>query len=346
MIDAQGLARTFRTRKRSVEAVRGVDLTVKAGEIVGFLGPNGAGKTTTLRMLTTLLRPTAGTATVAGCDLLRDPVGVRRRIGYVPQAIGVTAGGTDPNALVGEEMAIQGRVYRLTAAQTAERAALLTSQLELTGLENRQCKTLSGGQRRRLDIALGLIHSPVVVFLDEPTTGLDPQSRSNLWDHIRGLRERLGTTVFLTTHYLEEADALCDRVLVIDNGKIIAEGVPDELKRRISGDVITLSVRADPGRAKAVLTGYPGVRDLAADGKAIRMTVTGGEHALPGILRALDAAGITMESIQLARPTLDDVFLTLTGRSLRDDSPVGRGSQSDGDDDSRPLAGAARMTPK
>jgi len=329
IIDAQGLARTFRTRKRSVEAVRGVDLTVKAGEIVGFLGPNGAGKTTTLRMLTTLLRPTAGTATVAGCDLLRDPVGVRRRIGYVPQAIGATAGGTDPSALVGEELTIQGRVYRLSSAQTAERASLLTSQLELTGLEGRQCKTLSGGQRRRLDIALGLIHSPVVVFLDEPTTGLDPQSRSNLWDHIRGLRERLGTTVFLTTHYLEEADALSDRVLVIDHGKIIAEGVPDELKRRISGDVITLSVSTDPGRARAILAGYPGVRDLAAEGKAIRMTVTGGEQALPGILRALDAEGITLESIQLARPTLDDVFLTLTGRSLRDDSPAGTGSPAD-----------------
>jgi ABC-2 type transport system ATP-binding protein len=321
IIEAQGLARTFTSRRRSVEAVRGVDLTIKAGEIVGFLGPNGAGKTTTLRMLTTLLRPTAGTATVAGCDLLRDPVGVRRRIGYVPQAIGVTAGGTDPNCLVSEELAIQGRVYRLTASQTTQRSALLTSQLELTGLENRLCKTLSGGQRRRLDIALGLVHSPLVVFLDEPTTGLDPQSRSNLWDHIRGLRERLGTTVFLTTHYLEEADALCDRVLVIDNGKIIAEGVPDELKRQISGDVVTLSVTAGTATAERTMAGYPGVRDISVDGKAIRMTVEHGEHALPGMLRALDAEGITMESIQLARPTLDDVFLTLTGRSLRDDSP-------------------------
>ena len=163
-----------------------------------------------------------------------------------------------------------------------------------------------------------------MVFLDEPTTGLDPQSRSNLWDHIRGLRERLGTTVFLTTHYLEEADALCDRVLVIDHGKIIAEGVPDELKRQISGDVVTLSVSADPARAQAILGGYPGVREIAAEGRAIRMTVEHGEEALPGMLRALDAEGITMESIQLARPTLDDVFLTLTGRSLRDDSPAAR----------------------
>src|SRR5215467_8207287 len=299
IIEAQGLARTFTSRRRSVEAVRGVDLTVKPGEIVGFLGPNGAGKTTTLRMLTTLLRPTAGSASVAGRDLLRDPVGVRRRIGYVPQAIGATAGGTDPACLVSEELAIQGRVYRLSAAQTAERAAFLTSQLELSGLENRLCKTLSGGQRRRLDIALGLVHSPLVVFLDEPTTGLDPQSRSNLWDHIRGLRERLGTTVFLTTHYLEEADALCDRVLVIDNGKIIAEGVPEELKRRISGDVVTLSVSRDPERALAILGGHPGVREIAADGRAIRMTVEQGEEALPAMLRALDGEGIAMESIHL-----------------------------------------------
>jgi ABC-2 type transport system ATP-binding protein len=182
-------------------------------------------------------------------------------------------------------------------------------------------RKISASQRRRLDIALGLVHSPLVVFLDEPTTGLDPQSRSNLWDHIRGLRERLGTTVFLTTHYLEEADALCDRVLVIDNGKIIAEGVPDELKRRISGDVVTLNVTADPAKAQRTLAGYPGVREIAAEGRAIRMTVEHGEQALPGMLRALDAEGITMESIQLARPTLDDVFLTLTGRSLRDDSP-------------------------
>ncbi len=329
IIEAEGLARTFTSRKSKVEAVRGVDLTVDGGEIVGFLGPNGAGKTTTLRMLTTLLRPTAGTATVAGADLLRDPQGVRRRIGYVPQAIGVTAGGTDPNCMVREELAIQGRVYRLSAAEAAARARMLTSQLELTGLESRQCKTLSGGQRRRLDIALGLIHSPAVVFLDEPTTGLDPQSRSNLWDHISDLREKLGTTIFLTTHYLEEADALCDRVLVIDHGKIIAEGVPEELKRQISGDVVTLSVNGDADQAKAILGGHPGVREISVDGPSIRMTVEHGEEALPGMLRALDQDGITLQSIQLARPTLDDVFLTLTGRSLRDDSPTKAGRDGD-----------------
>ncbi len=345
IIEAKGLARTFGTRGRKVEAVRGVDLTVRNGEIVGFLGPNGAGKTTTLRMLTTLLRPTAGTATVAGCDLLRDPLGVRRRIGYVPQAIGVTAGGTDPNCTVAEELAIQGRVYRLSAAETAVRASLLTNQLELTGLESRLCKTLSGGQRRRLDITLGLIHSPAVVFLDEPTTGLDPQSRSNMWEHITGLREKLGTTIFLTTHYLEEADALCDRVLVIDHGKIIAEGVPDELKRQIAGDVVTLSVTGDQLQARNILAEHPAVREIALDGRAIRMTVEHGEEALPSMLRALDSHGISLASIQLARPTLDDVFLTLTGRSLRDDSPsAGQNPDQAGDkQDALASSGAGRQ---
>jgi ABC-2 type transport system ATP-binding protein len=323
IIEARGLARTFSTRRRTVEAVRGVDISVSEGEIVGFLGPNGAGKTTTLRMLTTLLRPTAGTATVAGADLLTDPVEVRRRIGYVAQAIGATGGGSDPNATVREEITLQAQLYRVPKAEITARSAMLTSQLDLGGLDDRLVKTLSGGQRRRLDIALGLVHSPRLVFLDEPTTGLDPQSRSNLWDHVRRLREDLGTTVFLTTHYLEEADALCDRILVIDYGKIVAEGSPDELKRRISGDLITLTVTGGPDAAKGVLTSHPGVRDASVNGRSLRLTVDHGEESLPGVLRALDAAGIGLESIQLARPSLDDVFLTVTGRSLRDDQPAG-----------------------
>jgi ABC-2 type transport system ATP-binding protein len=318
MIEARGLARTYTSRKRTVEAVRGVDLTVAEGEIVGFLGPNGAGKTTTLRMLTTLLRPTAGSATVAGADLLADPVEVRRRIGYVAQAIGVTGGGSDPAATVREELTLQAQLYRVPAREIPGRLAGLTAQLELAGLEDRLVKTLSGGQRRRLDIALGLVHSPALVFLDEPTTGLDPQSRSNLWEHIRKLRADLGTTVFLTTHYLEEADALCDRILVIDHGRIVAGGAPEELKRRISGDVVTLTVTGPAATARDVLGSQPGVRDIAMDGHALRLTVAHGEEALPGLLRALDAAGIGMQSIQLARPSLDDVFLTVTGRSLRE----------------------------
>jgi len=312
IIQARGLARTFRNKKRTVEAVQGVDITVEPGEIVGFLGPNGAGKTTTLRMLTTLLVPTAGTATVAGADLLADPVGVRKRIGYVPQGIGVTMGGTDPLCLVKEELLDQAGLYQLDRARAEQRAETLTRQLEL-----------SGGQRRRLEIALGLVHEPPLVFLDEPTTGLDPQSRSNLWKHIEGLRADLGTTVFLTTHYLEEADALCDRVFIIDHGVIVAVGTPDELKRRVSGDVITLQVNGASGQAAELFAKQDEIRDIATAEDELRLTVEHGEEALPAMLRVLDGADITLRSISLSRPTLDDVFLTLTGRSLRDDSPDG-----------------------
>ena len=323
IIEASGLARDFKSRKRTVHAVRGVDLTVEEGEIVGFLGPNGAGKTTTLRMLTTLLRPTAGTATVAGADLLRDPLGVRKRIGFVPQAIGQTQGGTSDNALVIEELMDQGTAYRIPRAETARRAAALVEQLDLGGLDQRYVKTLSGGQRRRLEIALGLVHQPPLVFLDEPTTGLDPQSRSNMWEHIRRLRSDLGTTVFLTTHYLDEADALCDRLFVIDHGVTVAVGTPDALKRHVSGDVVTLSVNGATESARTLLTDSPVVRELTVADGSLRLTVEHGEEALPVLLRTLDGAAITLSAISLSRPTLDDVFLTLTGRSLRDDSPGG-----------------------
>ena len=327
IIEAHGLARDFTSRKRTVHAVRGVDLTVEEGEIVGFLGPNGAGKTTTLRMLTTLLRPTAGTATVAGADLLRDPLGVRQRIGFVPQAIGQTQGGTSDASLVIEELLDQGTAYRVGRDETRRRAAALIEQLDLGGLGQRYVKTLSGGQRRRLEIALGLVHQPRIVFLDEPTTGLDPQSRSNLWEHIRRLRTDLGTTVFLTTHYLDEADALCDRLFVIDNGVTVAEGTPDELKRRVSGDVVTLRVGGTTEAARALLGAQPIVREVSVADEALRLTVERGEEALPALLRVLDGADISLNTISLSRPTLDDVFLTLTGRSLRDDSASAAGAE-------------------
>jgi ABC-2 type transport system ATP-binding protein len=315
MIETRGLTRVFRTRRGTVEAVRGVDFVVGPGEIVGFLGPNGAGKTTTLRMLTTLLRPSAGSATVAGCDLDADAEGVRRRIGYVAQG-----GGTDPRCRVREELRLQAELYRLEVSEASRRAAALCQQLELGGLEERLVQTLSGGQRRRLDIALGLVHRPPLVFLDEPTSGLDPQGRNNLWGHIRRLREEHGTTIFLTTHYLDEADALCDRILIMDHGRIVAEGSPDQLKRRIGGDVVSVEVAAAAaGRAHAALTGHPGVRDITVSGATLRLTVEHGEQALISLLRALDAARVELAAIQLARPTLDDVFLTLTGRSLREE---------------------------
>ncbi|MGH3280323.1 MAG: ATP-binding cassette domain-containing protein [Trebonia sp.] len=342
MIEAKGLARDFTSRKHTVHAVRGVDLTVEEGEIVGFLGPNGAGKTTTLRMLTTLLRPTAGTATVAGADLLRDPLEVRRRIGFVPQAIGQTQGGTNDNSLVIEELLDQGKAYRIEAEETKRRAARLTEQLDLGGLGQRFVKTLSGGQRRRLEIALGLVHQPPLVFLDEPTTGLDPQSRSNMWQHIGRLRSDLGTTVFLTTHYLDEADALCDRLFVIDHGVTVAVGTPDELKRRVSGDVVTLSVNGAMERARTLLAAVPVVREVTETDGSLRLTVGRGEEALPVLLRVLDGAGITLSAISLSRPTLDDVFLTLTGRSLRDDSPGGaEGDGGTGEGGAPELAGAS-----
>jgi ABC-2 type transport system ATP-binding protein len=344
IIEARGLTRTFKARRREVHAVRGVDLTVDEGEIVGFLGPNGAGKTTTLRMLTTLLRPTAGTAMVAGADLLRDPVGVRRRIGYVPQAIGQTMGGTDNQAKIIEELHDQAALYRISKADGARRATLLLNQLDLAGMGDRLVKTLSGGQRRRLEIALGLVHEPPIVFLDEPTTGLDPQSRSNLWDHIRRLRSDLGTTMFLTTHYLEEADALCDRVIIIDNGVTVASGTPDELKRRVSGDAVTLRVSgASDATASAheLLAAQPIVRDIVTADGDLRLTVEHGEEALPVLLRVLDGAGLSISSISLSRPTLDDVFLTLTGRSLRDDSPSSAGAPGAGPSGQPDLATAS-----
>jgi ABC-2 type transport system ATP-binding protein len=323
MITARGLERRFRRRGRTggeVHAVKGVDLDVEAGELVGFLGPNGAGKTTTLRMLTTLLKPTAGTATVGGRDLLADPLGVRERIGYVAQG-----GGSAPESKVADELELQGRLYRMSKADAIARGAELAEQLDLTGLDQRPAKTLSGGQRRRLDIALGLIHSPGLVFLDEPSTGLDPQSRANLWDHIRRLRAEQGVTVFLTTHYLDEADALSDRLIVIDDGRIVAEGTPDALKARVNGDRVEVGV--EPGQAAdaAEIAGrLAGAQELSVAGGEVRFRVPRGDVALPELLRALDAKGIAMLSVQVHRPTLDDVFLTLTGRSLREAEEAGR----------------------
>ncbi|MEU1009350.1 ATP-binding cassette domain-containing protein [Streptomyces sp. NPDC005890] len=232
VISTAGLARTFQTKAGPVDAVRGIDLTVREGEILGFLGPNGAGKTTTLRMLTTLLEPTGGAATVAGHDLVTDPAGVRRASGYVAQS-----GGVDPQITVREELVTQARLYRLPKADAVDRAGELAAELDLTALLDRKTGALSGGQRRRLDIAMALTHRPKVLFLDEPTTGLDPGSRADLWDLVRRLRDAHGTTVFLTTHYLDEADALADRLVIVDRGTVAAEGTPSVLKLRYGGSL-------------------------------------------------------------------------------------------------------------
>jgi ABC-2 type transport system ATP-binding protein len=317
-------------RSARVEAVRGVSINVTRGEVFGFLGPNGAGKTTTLRMLTTLLPIDSGTATVAGFDVARQPQQVRTRIGYVSQL-----GGADELATGRENLILQGRLYGASRSRVAPRAQALVELLDLAEFADRRVVTYSGGQRRRLDIALGIVHQPPVLFLDEPTTGLDPQSRANLWDHIRGLREG-GTTVFLTTHYLEEADVLCDRLMIMDHGQIVAEGTPRALKQEVAGDAIVISLRPgdhDAGyhgpdhhgaeRAVPVLRGEPYVRELTADDGQLRLYVDDGGTALPQLIRLLDSRGIGIRSISMSEPTLDDVFLRQTGRSLRDGGPGG-----------------------
>jgi ABC-2 type transport system ATP-binding protein len=313
MIETRGLRKSFRGRKGTVEAVRGVDLTVRAGEIFGFLGPNGAGKTTTLRMLATLIVPDGGDATIAGVDLRRSPGEVRRRIGYVAQG-----GSTWDTVTAREELVLQARLYGIRKSEARQRAAKAIDGFQLAEFADRKCQTYSGGQRRRVDIALGIIHSPQVVFLDEPTTGLDPQSRAHLWDEVRRLRAE-GMTVFLTTHYLEEADALCDRVAIIDYGQIVAEGTPDVLKREVAGDVVTVGLNGTTPRAAQLLDGQPYVRQLEPIDEGLRLYVDAGATAIPQILRTLDGAGLSLGSIELHRPSLDDVFLTKTGRSLREE---------------------------
>jgi len=315
MIHAQGLKRTYKTRKADIEAVRGVDLTVERGEIVGFLGPNGAGKTTTLKMLCTLLEPTGGSGTVAGCDLRADSEGVRRRIGYVSQS-----GSTFGEALAGNEIVDHARLYGIDRKTAIERGKALLKALDLDGIWERKCNALSGGQRRRLDIVMGLINEPMLVFLDEPSTGLDPQSRANLWGHIKRLRDEMGTTVFITTHYMDEADQLCDRILVMDHGEIVAGGTQAELKSRISGDAVSFTLAEDGGieAAREIAAAMAGADEPIVEDKTVNFHVPEGGSVLPRLLRDLDRAGIEIVAVEVKKPTLDDVFLTLTGRSLRE----------------------------
>jgi ABC-2 type transport system ATP-binding protein len=316
MIDTSDLKRTFKTRSGPVEAVAGVDLHVDAGEIFGFLGPNGAGKTTTLRMLATLIEPTAGEATIAGANLRREPGLVRQRIGYVPQG-----GSTDPAETGRGELVLQGRLYGLSVAAAKARAVEVLAALDLEAAADRGTGTYSGGMRRRLDVGLGIVHRPQVLFLDEPTTGLDPQARARMWEEINRLRE-LGTTVFLTTHYLEEADALCDRLAIIDHGRIVAEGTSDQLKQKVAGDVVTIGVNGAGASVLTIVEAMPFVREASHDAESgvVRLYVDRGETAVVQLLRSLDAAGYEPTSISLNKPSLDDVFLRQTGRSLREEA--------------------------
>jgi ABC-2 type transport system ATP-binding protein len=324
-----GLRKSFRVKDGTVvDAVTGIDLTVAEGEVFGLLGPNGAGKTTTLRILTTLLPADDGQAIVAQADVRREPSLVRRRIGYVGQL-----GGADANATGRENLLLAGRLYGLSAAAARQRATELVAVFDLAALADRAVRTYSGGQKRRLEVALGIMHEPRVLFLDEPTTGLDPQNRANLWDQLRQLRDR-GTTIVITTHYLDEADQLCDRIAIVDHGKVIALGTPEELKRQYSGNAITLTPNVPPadlpGLARelaeeltarhlmAVAEGTEATDGTAVADGTIRLAVAGATRAMAAACGLLAARGIEVADLSVARPTLDDVFLNETGKTLRD----------------------------
>jgi ABC-2 type transport system ATP-binding protein len=311
-IQAVDLKKTFPSKGKAqpVEAVRGVTLSVEQGEVFGFVGPNGAGKTTCQRMLTTLLPIDEGTATIAGFDVRKEPHEVRKRIGYVSQL-----GGADLLATGRENLSLAGRLYGMKPADVKRKIGELSLMLDIEDLLDRIVRTYSGGQKRRLEIALGIIHEPGIMFMDEPTTGLDPQNRANLWTHIRKLKEN-GVAVFLTTHYLDEADALADRIAIMDYGRIVAEGTPAELKRQISGDAIRMRFKTKP--AENLFDGLEFVNESSwKDGEA-SLYVRDGTTALPRIFDLLKERDIELETISLSAPSLDDVFLKKTGRSLRD----------------------------
>jgi ABC-2 type transport system ATP-binding protein len=321
IIHTQELTKTFKSRAKgkgapkTVEAVKGVTLSVRQGEIFAFLGPNGAGKSTTMRMLATLLPPTSGTAAVVGHDLLKAAAAVRKDIGYVGQS-----GGAEESLTGRENLLLQAQLYGMKATDAMRRAEVLMESLDVASFADRRVKTYSGGQRRRLDIAMGMAHQPKLLFLDEPTTGLDPQSRARMWDEVRKLRAQ-GTTIFLTTHYLDEADALADRLAIIDHGKIVSEGSPDALKRQVGGDMVVLGF-GDQGdvqeRARQLLSQQTFVREVQANENSLQLLVENGDQALPAIMRLLDGAALILRTVSMTRPSLDNVFLRLTGRSLRE----------------------------
>jgi len=311
-IVAEGLTKVYRSRKSEVRALDGVDLIVEEGTVLGLLGPNGAGKTTTVRILATLLQPDAGTARVAGFDVLHDAQQLRGIIGLSGQYAAV-----DENLTGRENLWMFGRLYQLSSADARTRAGELLERFEIADAADRLVKTYSGGMRRRLDLASALIGRPRVLFLDEPTTGLDPRGRLGMWDVIRGL-VREGATLLMTTQYLEEADALADTIAVVDHGRIIARGTADELKGRVGGERIEVVVhdKADIGRASAVLKRI-GAGEIGVDEHLRRLTAVAGDGArsLVQVVRDFDEAAIGIDDIALHRPTLDDVFLALTGHA-------------------------------
>ncbi|MDX6607201.1 MAG: type transport system ATP-binding protein [Solirubrobacterales bacterium] len=307
-IEARGLTRTF---KGGIEAVRSVDLEVPAGEVFGFLGPNGAGKSTTVRMLCTLLPPSAGSASVAGYDVVADGDAVRHNIGVALQEIGL-----DPVQTGRELLELQCGLYGISGAAGRERAAELLELVGLTEAADRRTKTYSGGMKRRLDLASALVHQPKVLFLDEPTTGLDPASRLTVWDEVRSINAT-GTTIFLTTQYLEEADELCERLAIIDAGEIVTEGTPESLKAEIGKDVVSVELHgADAERTREVIGELPGLDRVIAEQDALALFVENGAASIAEIVRRLDTADVEVGAISVSRPSLDDVFLEATGRRL------------------------------
>jgi daunorubicin resistance ABC transporter ATP-binding subunit len=321
VIEVEGLRKTYGD---STEAVRGISFKVDEGEFFGFLGPNGAGKSTTIKILITLLQATSGTARLFGYDVARNANLIRTLIGYAAQEVGV-----DDELSGRENLWLQGQLYHLDSATLKQRIDELLDLVDLTADADRLAGSYSGGMRKRLDLATGLIHRPQVLFLDEPTTGLDPQNRAGIWAYLEALNRRDGLTIFLTTHYLEEADRLCDRLAIIDHGTIIASGSPTELKAELGGDVINLGFRGDGDdakgqreRAAAVVRALPYVASVHDDGDKLVVTVREGGRALPRIIRALDESHIYVDEMTLTSATLDDVFLKHTGSRIRDDAPV------------------------
>jgi ABC-2 type transport system ATP-binding protein len=309
-IQARDLTKTY---GKDVRALDGLGFSVGAGTVFGLLGPNGAGKSTTVKVLTTLSLPDSGSARVAGVDVLAEPDRVRRSIGLVGQRSGV-----DLEATGRENLTLQGQVYGLRGAELRGRVGELLERFGLAEAADRVARGYSGGMQRRLDIAMGLIHRPQVLFLDEPTTGLDPEVRAGMWAEIAHLSAGEGLTILLTTHYLEEADRLAGRLAIVDRGRLVAEGSPDELKGELRGDAIHVEL-GDPeadGRATAALDRVPGVWEVAVDGRSLRARTGDGSAAVPAVLQALEAGGVRVASVTIARPSLDDVYLRHTGRSL------------------------------
>jgi ABC-2 type transport system ATP-binding protein len=309
-IEARGLAKTY---PKDVRALAGIDLDVEAGTIFGLLGPNGAGKSTTVKILTTLTRPDEGSARVAGHDVVREPQRVRRAIGVVGQKPGV-----DPDATGRENLALQGDLYGIAPRELRARADELLERFSLIDASRKLVRTYSGGMQRRLDVAMGLMHRPDVLFLDEPTTGLDPEARAGMWEEIERLVKDDGVTVLLTTHYLEEADRLASQLAIVDRGRIVTAGTPDELKRELRGDtlVVELDDGSADGRALAAVGSVAGVEEPTLDGRVLRARADGGARAVPAVLAALDAAGVGVAAATVARPSLDDVYLRHAGRTF------------------------------